>query len=72
MEYSNNLNDVYDRIKEHNPRKERKVLMVFDGLIFDVTSNKKHNPVVTELFNRGKKLNVCFLSHNHTSRYQRI
>ena len=34
--------------------KKRKILVVFDDMIADMLSNKKLNPVVTELFVRGK------------------
>ena len=36
--------------------KEKKVSIVFDDMIADVTSNKKLYPVVTELFIKGRKL----------------
>ena len=32
--------------------------MVFDDMIADVLSNKKHNPVARELFIRDRKLNI--------------
>ena len=32
--------------------------MVFDDMIADMVNNKKLNPVVTELFIRGRKLNI--------------
>ena len=34
---------------------KRKILIVFDDLIPDMLSNKKRNPIVTELFIRGRK-----------------
>ena len=34
------------------------MLIVFDDMIADMISNKKLNPVVTELFIRGRKLNI--------------
>ena len=37
-------------LKEYNPNKARKMLIVFDEMIADTLSNKKLNPVVTELF----------------------
>ena len=39
------------------------MLFVFDDMIADMVSNKKLNPIVAELFIRGRKLNislVCF------------
>ena len=38
--------------------KKRKVIIVFDDMIADVISNKELNPVVTEQFIRGRKLNI--------------
>ena len=58
MEYSNDMQDVYKNIEDYNPIKKRKVLIVFDDMIADMINNKKLNPVVTELFIRGRKLNI--------------
>ena len=52
------MDDVYKNIKEYNPYKKRKILIVFDEMIADMLRNKKLNPVVTELFIRGRKLNI--------------
>ena len=42
--------DGYKNIEEYNPNKKRKILTVFDDVIADILSNKKLNPIVTELF----------------------
>ena len=34
-------------IEDYNPNKKRKILIVFDGMIADMLSDKKLNPVVT-------------------------
>ena len=47
IEYSNNMDDIYKNIEEHNPNKKRKMLIVFDDMIADMLSNKKLNPIVT-------------------------
>ena len=39
-------------------RKKNKILIVFDHMIPDMINNEKLNPVVTELFIRGRKLNI--------------
>ena len=61
MEYSNDMQDVYKNIKNYNPGKERKVLIVFDDMIADMINNKKVNPIVTELLIRGRKLNISIV-----------
>ena len=53
IEYSNDMDDIYNNIEEQNPNKKRKIIIVFD-MITDILSNKKLNPILTELFNRGK------------------
>ena len=54
--------------------KKRKVIIVFDYMIADmVNNNKKLNPIVTELFIRGKKLNISiFFLHNHILKCQNM
>ena len=61
IEYSNDMNDIYKNIEACNPNKKRKVLTVFDDMDGDMFSNKKLNPVVTELFIRGSKLNISLV-----------
>ena len=58
MEYSNDMQDVYKNIEDYNPIKKRKVPIIFDDMIADIINNNKLNPIVTELFIRGRKLNI--------------
>ena len=61
IEYSNYMQDVYKNIDEYNTDKERKILIVFDDMIADMINNKKLNSIVTELFIRGRKLNISLV-----------
>ena len=61
MEYFNDMQDVYKNIEEYNAIKNRKVLIVFDDMIADMVNNNKLNPIVTELFIRGRKLNISIV-----------
>ena len=61
IEYSNDMQDVYRNIDEYNADKERKILIVFDVMIADMINNKKLNSIVTNLFIRGRKLNISFV-----------
>ena len=38
--------------------KKRKMLIVFDDMVADMINNKKLNSIVTDLFIRGRKLNI--------------
>ena len=58
IEYSYDMHDVYKNINYCNPDKENKVLIVFNDVIADMIHNKKLNSIVTELFIRGRKLNI--------------
>ena len=62
IEYSNDMDNIYKNIEEYNPNMKRKILIVFDDMIADMLSNKKFNPVVSELFIRGRKLNISLVS----------
>ena len=61
MEYSNDMQDVYKNIEDYNPIKKRKILIVFDDMIAYMINNNKLNPIVTELFIRGRKLNISIV-----------
>ena len=61
MEYSNDMQDVYKNIEDYNPNKKRKILIVFDDMIADMINNKRLNPIVTELFIRGRKLGISIV-----------
>ena len=56
------MNDVYKNINYYTPDKENKILIVFDDVIADmINNNKKLNSIVTELFIRGRKLNISLV-----------
>ena len=40
------MDDLYQNIKEYNPEKKRKILVVFDDMITDMLSNKNINPII--------------------------
>ena len=61
IEYSNDMHDVYKNIDEYKLDKENKILVVFDDMIADMIHNKKLNSIVTELFIRGRKLNISLV-----------
>ena len=61
IECSSDMNDVYKNIEKYNPNKKRKILIVFDDVIADMLSNKILHPIVTELFIRGRKLNISLV-----------
>ena len=61
IEYSNDMQAVYKNIEEYNTDKEREILKVFDDMIADMINNKKLNSIITELFIRGRKLNISLV-----------
>ena len=38
------IDDVYENLKDYNPKKKKRVLIVFDDMIADMESNKKIKP----------------------------
>ena len=67
MEYSNDMQDVYKNIEDYNLRKNRKILIVFDDMIADMIKNKKLDSIVSELFTRGRIINISivFISQSY-------
>ena len=60
-EYSSDMQDVYKNINYCNPNKENKILIVFDDVIADMINNKNLNSIATELFIRGRTLNISLV-----------
>ena len=58
IEYSDDMQNVYKNIDEYNIHKDCKMLIVFDDMIADMINNIKLNSIVTELFIRGRKINI--------------
>ena len=53
--------DGYKNIKEYNPDRKRKVLIVFHDMIAYMIINEKLNQLVTELSIRESKLKISFV-----------
>ena len=60
IDYSQTIDDVYQNVKDYNPMKKRKALILFDDLIAGMKANKKLSPRVTEFFLRERKLFAYF------------
>ena len=67
IDYSQTIDDVYESLEDYNPTKKRRDLIVFDVMIADMESNKKLTPIFTQLFLRGRKVNISlvFISHSY-------
>ena len=67
------MHDVHKNIDDYNPDEENKILIAFDDTIADMIHNKTLNSIVTDLFIRGRKLNIylVFIT-NHTLKFQKM
>ena len=61
IDYLNDMRNVYKNIDDYNPEKEKKILIVFDDVITDMIHNKKLNSIATELFIKGRKLDISLV-----------
>ena len=61
IQYSNDMQDLYKNINNYNLNKENKILIVFDDMIADMINKNKLNSIITELFIRGRKLNISLV-----------
>ena len=72
IDYSQIIDDVSVNLKDYNPTKKRKVLIVVNlHMIADMEANKNLSPIVTELFIRDKKNSTFYLLlyHNLISKW---
>ena len=69
IECSNTMDDVYENIDDYNSNRKWKVLIVFDEMIADITTNKKFQAIIKELFIRCRKLNIslAFITQSYFS-----
>ena len=60
------IDDAYQNLEDYNTTTKKRVLIVFDDMIADKESNKKLSLNVTEMFLRGRKLNIslAFMSES--------
>ena len=61
IEYSNTMDDVYSNIDDCNPKRKRKILIVFDDMIADTMTNNRFQAIIKELFIRCRKLNISLV-----------
>ena len=61
------MQGVYKNIEDYNPGKKRKTLIVFDDMIPEMINKIKFNPVVTELFIRGRErcISIIFITQSY-------
>ena len=52
------MDHVYD---DYHPKRQRKILIVFDDMIADIMTNKKFLAIIKDLFLRCRKLNISLV-----------
>ena len=61
IEYSDNMNDMFDDINDYNKNRDKTVLIAFDDMIADIEYNKNFKQIIKELFYRAHKINVSIV-----------
>ena len=55
------MDDIYNNIDDYNPKRKRKVSIVFDDMIADIMANKRFQAIVKQFFIRCRKLNISLV-----------
>ena len=55
------MGNVYKNLQHYNHTKKSKILIVFDNIIANIETNEKLSPIATELFFKGRKLNISLV-----------
>ena len=50
IEYSNSMDDVLSDIEDYNKKRKRKILIIFDDMIYHLMSDKKAQQILKDLF----------------------
>ena len=53
---TNTMDEVFSNIDDYNPKRKRKILIVFNDMIADIMNNEKIQAIIEELFIRSRKL----------------
>ena len=61
IQYSNTMDDVCNNIDDYKPNRKRRILIIFDDMTADVTTNIKLQAIIKELFRRCRKLNISLI-----------
>ena len=66
IEHSDSMDDIPNNIEDFNKNRKRKILINFDDMISHVTSYKKAQQILKDLFIGCRKLNIslCFLTQS--------
>ena len=59
--HSNTVDDVCNNIDDYNPKRKRKILVLFDDMIADIMTNKRFQAIIKEIFIRRRKLNISLV-----------
>ena len=62
IEYSNTIDDIYSNIDDYNPKRKRKILVVFDDVLADSMTNKRFQAIIKELFIRCRIISLLNIS----------
>ena len=72
IEYSNTMDDVYNSIDDYNPKRKRKILIVFDDMIADVMTNKKSQTITIYFLHAENRVYLLYLSHSFILEFQKM
>ena len=61
IEYSNDMDDIFDNINNYNRNRDTKVLIIFGAMITDIMRSEKFKAIVKELSIRCRKLNISIV-----------
>ena len=63
------MDDVHNNIDCYNPKRERRILIVFDDMIADIMPNKKFQEMMKELFIicRKSSISLVFITQSYFS-----
>ena len=56
------MDNVYGNLTDYNSHRRRQIVIVFDDMIADITTNAGFQVIIRELFIRCRKLKLIFIT----------
>ena len=61
IDCSNPMDGIYENIYHYNPNRKKKMLIVFNGRIADIMTNKTFPAIIKELFISCRKVDISLV-----------
>ena len=67
IEYSNTTDNACNNIDDYNPKRKRKILIVFDDMIADIMTGKRFQAIIRTIYQMQEIESLIFITQSYFS-----